>query len=273
MLPDLWWAGLVASVRLGAPFIQRRSGQNVEVESEAIDLLMRLFDAFPHVIVCVKDIESRYIAVNEAFVTKIGLRRIDQVLGSRAHDLYPHDLAASYDAQDRSLFATGQPSRNQLELISDGRGNSDWYLSSKVLHRIGPDPVVVAVSVPVQLPRGTSGAGGLRSAVELVRTDHARPLRVRDIADAAGMSSDRLERIMRRVLNVTPKQFLLRTRLDHAAMLLVTTDRPIAEIAADCGFFDQSQLTRQFGRHVGLPPNRYRNLALQTTPPATAGRG
>jgi len=253
-------ASLGESARVNTPFVQTRV-QHCVVASDALDLLLRLFDGVPHVMICVKDVEGRYVGVNDAFIARIGARRVDDVLGLRARDLFAPELAASYDAQDRSLFATGRPSRNQLELISDARGRSDWYLSSKVLHHLGNDPVVVAVSVPVQLPRGTAGLGGLRSAVELVRRSYASPLLVRDIAEAAGMSADRLERAMRRVLNVTPKQYVLRTRLEHVASLLVTTDMPIAHIAAACGFFDQSQLSRQFQHHVGLTPSRYRALA------------
>ncbi|HBM56940.1 MAG TPA: AraC family transcriptional regulator, partial [Acidimicrobiaceae bacterium] len=47
-------------------------------------------------------------------------------------------------------------------------------------------------------------------------------------------------------------------RVDRAAGLLVDTDRPIAEIAAECGFSDQANLTRQFGRLIGETPARFR---------------
>lgn len=238
-------------------------GHDGGVPSDATSLLTALFDEVPHVMICVKDAEGRYVAANEAFVARTRKRRVRDVLGLRAADLFPADLAVSYEAQDRSLLATGRPARNQLELITDAAGHADWYLSTKVLHHTAEGvPQVVAVSVPVQLARGgPARAGGLRAAIELVRRDFAAPLRVDDLARAAGMSSDRLERAMRQVLAVSPKQYLLRTRLEHVALLLATTDRPISEISASCGFFDQSQLTRQFRAALGLTPGRYRTLA------------
>lgn len=226
-------------------------------------LLLSLFEAVPHVMICVKDADGRYVEVNEAFVRRTNRRHARDVIGCRAADLFPPELAASYDAQDRSLLATGRPVRNQLEIITDATGQPGWYLSTKVL---GESPSgerqVVAVSVEAQLARGGSArAGGLRAAVELVRRDFASPLRVDDLARAAGMSADQLERLMQRVLAISPKQYVLRTRAEHAAFLLATTDHPIPEIAASCGYFDQSQMTRQFRAFVGLTPGRYRSLS------------
>jgi transcriptional regulator GlxA family with amidase domain len=38
----------------------------------------------------------------------------------------------------------------------------------------------------------------------------------------------------------------------------VGTDTSIAKVAARCGFYDQAQLTRHFGRFIGLTPAQYR---------------
>jgi AraC-like DNA-binding protein/ABC-type lipoprotein export system ATPase subunit len=190
-------------------------------------------------------------------------------LAASTADLFPAELAASYEAQDRSLLLTGRAVRNQLEIITDASGRPGWYLSTKVLAGTAAAPEVLAVSVAAQLQRNSpSGVGGVGAAVELARRDVAAGLTVGDLAAAAGMSTDRLERAMRRMLGVSPKQYLLRTRVEQAALLLATTDRPISEIAVACGYFDQSQLSRQFAARVGVTPGRYRTLArpLAATP-------
>lgn len=227
-----------------------------------------MFESVPHVMICVKGGDGTYLAVNEAFVQRTNRRNALEVVGKRAADLFPAELAASYEAQDRSLLLTGRAVRNQLEIITDASGRPGWYLSTKVLAGTAAAPEVVAVSVAAQLQRNSpSGAGGVGAAVELARRDVAAGLTVGDLAAAAGMSIDRLERAMRRMLGVSPKQYLLRTRVEQAALLLATTDRPISEIAVACGYFDQSQLSRQFVARVGVTPGRYRMLAR---PPAAA---
>lgn len=231
-----------------------------------IVLLLDLFESVPHVMVCVKDRDGRYTEVNQAFVRRARCRRAADVIGRRAADLFPADLAASYDAQDRALQLTGLAVRNHLETIAgmggDRADQSRWYLTTKVT---ADDPehgrVVVAVSADAQLGDRSHVATGLRAAVELAHARFDEALRVDDLALAANMSSDRLERAMRRVLNVSPKQYILRLRADRAAQLLTTTDRSIADIAAGCGYYDQSQLTRQFRDHHGLTPARYRATA------------
>lgn len=234
--------------------------------ADATAVVVDLLGAVPHVMLCVKAADGRYVAANDAFVRRARRRRLDEVVGRRAADLFPAELAASYDAQDRAVLQTGRPVRNHLELITHGRTGGDgqggrWYLTSKTLATGGSGPVVVVLSVDAHLGTRASVASGLRAAVELANESVGVPLRVADLADAAGMSTDRLERAMRRSLGISPKQYLIRCRAERAATLLATTDRSVAAIAADCGYYDQSQLTRQFRAHAGMTPSEYRAVA------------
>jgi AraC-like DNA-binding protein len=227
----------------------------------ATELLLDLFDSVPHVMVCVKDAEGRYVAANHAFVRRTRRRRADDVIGRRATDLFAPELAASYDAQDRALLATGESIRNHLEVIAgaDDPDDGRWYLTTKVLGTtVDHGRVVVATSVDAQLGDRADAATGLRAAIELAHDRCHEPLRVGDLAAAADMSTDRLERAMRRTLATSPKQYIVRLRAERAAALLVTSDRTIADVAADCGYYDQSQLTRQFRRVIGVTPRDYR---------------
>ncbi len=112
-----------------------------------------LFTDVPHVMFCVKSTSGSYLAVNQAFVDRTGRGSVDEVLGTRATDVFPEDLAASYEAQDARLLATGQPLRNQLELILRPDGSTGWYVTSKTI--IGPtsSPFAIAsVSVDLRAP-------------------------------------------------------------------------------------------------------------------------
>jgi AraC-like DNA-binding protein len=224
--------------------------------------------------VCVKDVEGRYVGVNHAFVRRARRRRAADVIGRRAAELFPPDLAASYDAQDRALFATGESIRNHLEVIADAgdpRGGR-WYVTTKVLGSTAANgAVVVATSVDAHLGNRAEEATGLRAAIELAHDHCHEPLRVTDLAAAAGMSTDRLERAMRARLAISPKQYIVRLRAERAATLLVTTGRAIADIAAECGYYDQSQLTRQFHRVIGVTPAAYRSHG-RPGPVANPGR-
>ena len=228
--------------------------------TDPIRLILDLFDTVPHVMVSVKNERGAYIAVNEAFVRQARRTLPTEVIGCRAHELFAPELAASYEAQDRALRATGQAVRNHLEVIAESgsSGSGRWFLTSKILATTDSGVMVVATSVDARLGDRTETATGLRAAVELAHARFREPLRVGVLAEAAGMSSDRLERAMQRALAISPKQYVMRLRAEQAAALLATTARPIADIATECGYFDQSQMTRQFRAQFGLTPRRYR---------------
>ncbi len=233
-------------------------------------LLLDLFASVPQVMVCMKASDGRYVDANAAFVRRAGRRRPDEVIGRRATDLFPAALAASYEAQDRSLVNGERTVRNQLEVIADEHGDSRWYLTTKVVsHTPIHGDVIVAVSVDAGLGDGASAeAAGLRAAVELAHAGVTEGVRVGAMAAAAGMSTDRLERAMRRVLGESPKQYVLRLRAEHAAALLATTDWPLARVAAESGYYDQAQFTRQFRTHIGATPGEFRRTS---TPGAEPG--
>ena len=64
----------------------------------------------------------------------------------------------------------------------------------------------------------------------------------------------RLLRGFRRFLETTPADYLRQLRVDQARRLLAETERPIADIALETGFTDQSHLTRVFRRLLGETP-------------------
>lgn len=225
------------------------------------DVLIRVFADLAQVMFCLKDADGRYRDANDAFVRRVGKRSARQVIGRRAGELFAPDLAASYEAQDRAVFATGRPVRFQLEIITDADGTDAWYLTNKVLvdDRVPGESLLAVISVEAKLPRRGSPAGvGLGAAIDHARAHFTEPLRVDDLARLAGMSLAQFERAITKTLGVTPKQFLQRLRVDQAALLLATTELGIAEIASICGYYDQSQCTRVFRTATGLTPGAYR---------------
>ena len=80
-------------------------------------------------------------------------------------------------------------------------------------------------------------------------------------ANQAGISPFHFLRLFARVLGVTPHQYLLRSRLRHAARLLTDADIAITDIAFDVGFADLSNFVRTFHRAAGVSPGAFREAA------------
>ena len=99
----------------------------------------------------------------------------------------------------------------------------------------------------------------LAAAVQYIQDNYVQPLNLKQLAEMADMSVAQLERYFHKVFHLTPRQVLLKTRLDAATALLVTTDR-VTDVAALCGYTDHSAFTRQFKATVGITPTEYRML-------------
>ena len=81
------------------------------------------------------------------------------------------------------------------------------------------------------------------------------------IARESGVSMFHFLRIFANVLGVTPHQYLVRSRLRHAARLLADEERSITDVALDVGFADLSNFVRSFHRAAGVSPRVFRKAA------------
>jgi AraC-like DNA-binding protein len=82
-----------------------------------------------------------------------------------------------------------------------------------------------------------------------------------DAADQAGISPFHFLRLFADTLGVTPHQYLVRSRLRHAARRLAHDDSAITDIAYDVGFGDLSNFVRTFHRAAGASPLRFRQAS------------
>lgn len=91
------------------------------------------------------------------------------------------------------------------------------------------------------------------------------PLPIEEVAQRVGLSRRSLERHFDRALGRSPSDCYLSIRLDEAEMLLRTTDRTVAAVAAATGFCDTSHLTRVLRKHRGRRPRDVRRSARAFT--------
>jgi len=83
-------------------------------------------------------------------------------------------------------------------------------------------------------------------------------LRVDDAARLAHVTPAALSRWFRREVGKTFTQYINDLRFGAACVQLRQSDRPIATIAADCGFATMSHFNRQFRLRAGMTPREYR---------------
>ncbi len=115
-----------------------------------------------------------------------------------------------------------------------------------------------------KLTSRAAGARDRRRAVETAVWMDASSHEAIDLdrsASEAGLSPFHFLRLFAQTLGVTPHQYLVRSRLRHAARLLAAGDRSITEVALEVGFNDLSNFVRTFHRAAGVSPRAFRRAA------------
>ncbi len=102
------------------------------------------------------------------------------------------------------------------------------------------------------------GAAAQRRVVDAIEDRLAFSPSLRELAGAARLGERQFLRAFRATMGQSPHQYLLARRVEQAKRL-ITQGLPLAEVALACGFADQSQLTRTFGRRTGVTPARWRD--------------
>ncbi|PQO38008.1 AraC family transcriptional regulator [Blastopirellula marina] len=232
-------------------------------QAPSLTLLEELFARLDEVSICIKDLEGHYLSVNNAFLRSVPKLRREDVIGKNAFDLYPHALAVGYQQQDQQLLTKGQNLHDQLEMITNPDGTLGWYITSKVLAKNVDGMVIAIVGMSRDLHAPTEKAkrySKVAVALKKIQNEYAKPLRVQQLAEESGLSVSQFERIMRSMIQITPSQYLIRQRVEAAAVLLRDSDKNIAAVAMDCGFSDQPSFCKQFKRVTGLSPLKYRKM-------------
>ena len=103
-----------------------------------------------------------------------------------------------------------------------------------------------------------------RRAVETalwIDANSQRDINLDAAASQTGISPFHFLRLFANVLGVTPHQYLVRSRLRHAALLLADEDGSVTDIAYDVGFGDLSNFVRTFHRAAGISPRAFREAS------------
>lgn len=98
-----------------------------------------------------------------------------------------------------------------------------------------------------------------------IRDRFTRRFRIADLARDLGVSHQSLIRRFRAAGSATPREFVQRTRVDAAAIMLTETHRSVTEIAQLVGYADIPSFRRVFIAAVGLTPAAYRRSHRATS--------
>ena len=144
---------------------------------------------------------------------------------------------------------------NQIEdgvldnILADALSNA---LAVRILRHY-VDPSAIKLTAPSGLSR--ERLQRVRAYIEAHLADR---FTLTDLAGVACLSPYHFSRSFKLALGIGPQRYVVQRRVERAKTLMRRTNRPLAWIALEAGFADQSHLTQVFRREMGVTPGRYR---------------
>jgi AraC-like DNA-binding protein len=243
--------------------------------------LAALFDCIQDALVWVKDRDGRYCWVNRAFLISAAVawppcetgQGPEGVLGKTDYDLSPTFLADQYRLDDEQVL-TGKRIVNRIELVGSPEGPTVWNVTNKVPLTDTDGAIIGTAGITQRLDRlGQEMAPATEFGAVLahLRDHYQRHITNQQLARLAHMSVRAFERKFRSSFHLSPQKYLRKLRLHMASRALVYTKEPLANVALDCGFVDQSHFSREIRRHFGRTPREYRAHYSLAAGPAAPG--
>ncbi|WP_404306510.1 AraC family transcriptional regulator [Neorhodopirellula lusitana] len=225
------------------------------------DQVFALFDHLPGLSFFVKDREGRFMALNRRGCEYCGVAFESEAIGKTDYDFFPKSRADEYRADDAIVMDSGEPISNRVESAPEDAGSPRLVMTSKVPLRDRKGRVIGVSGISrqierIQTPSGTVDA--FANVMEHLHRHFADSLSTEQLAEMAGLSVSHFERRFRHAFGASPRQYLVRIRVEHAAKLLRETPKTVSEIAHSCGFYDHAHFSRSFRRIMNLSPTQYR---------------
>ena len=237
------------------------NSRNGQLQGDDVRMFEVLFQHLLDVFFYVKDIHGCWISCNASSLALLNFSKISDVVGKKEADFFPQKIAVEIRRDDKSILEEGQSILNRIEVIPDAFGDLIWVQTNKlpIFNPNGDVIGIMGITRPISnmedLPQEFSL---FRETITFIRKNLANNIKVEDLSQRMKLSENQFRRKFKEEFSITPQQFILRARLQATGNLLRNGNKPIASIAAECGFSDQSYFTKQFKPFFGETPLQYR---------------
>jgi len=107
----------------------------------------------------------------------------------------------------------------------------------------------------------------MEEAMAIIRRDFATVITLEELAAAVHLSPSHFSSLFKQFYESPPMHFLRNYRIEQVKTLLLTTDRSLTQIAAECGFSSVHVLSRTFKEVTGTSPSDFLRGVRPEAPP------
>ena len=143
--------------------------------------------------------------------------------------------------------------------LNDERDSAEDSLSRAVAML---ETVDAAHAPEVKEFKGGLAPWQIRKVTAYIESNLDRSLRSSELAKLLHLSPGYFSRTFRNTFGCAPLQYVTRRRMECAQGLMLSTNKPLAQIALECGLSDQPHFSRLFRRFVGESPREWRRARM-----------
>ena len=231
----------------------RKAGPNIEV-------FRRMFDLVPDTKFFIIDDRDRIITFNRQNLENGNFKNEMEVVGRTCAEIFPAPFAKVYMDRDREVRRTGKPIierayTHAADYSTDLRIASVFPLHDRRGKLIGTATVYRTKPCGGSIP---DWYARIKGAVAFIDGHYSGKITLSQLAESSGLSQTLFSRLFKKTMQTTPIRYITEIRLNAARKLLSGTDKTLADIAAETGFYDEAHFVRTFGKSRGLTPGEYR---------------
>lgn len=101
-------------------------------------------------------------------------------------------------------------------------------------------------------------------AIDYIENNFHKEINLEEICNNVAYSPYYFSRVFKKETNMSPYEYLINRRINHAKHLLITTNEPISSISELCGYNSTIHFSNSFKKLVGMTPSEYRKKYQQT---------
>lgn len=165
-------------------------------------------------------------------------------------------------SQVPEYFRNSHPQRiyNKIdEIILLNEGENKLLLYSHLLSLLS----LVFHDAELPATRNEKNHGVILQAKKYIEENFDSPIKLKDVADSIHLSEIYFHNVFKDFVGISPHQYLVDCRIEHAKKLLWNGNVPISEVAEKSGFGCQQYLNKVFKKETGMSPGAYRKAFRQ----------
>ena len=129
-----------------------------------------------------------------------------------------------------------------------------------ILQKLNMDAEFESLASPIYAEQNINPAEHIRidRVLEYIHTHYHQELKIDDLANLAALSHSGFYRMFLRYTHHKPSDYIIRLRIGKACALLIESQKPIATISDEVGFYSLANFNRQFKRIKSQTPREFR---------------